>query len=105
MVEPMHTSDGPSMGAGEELTANAYVLKQPVGSVYDMNTLPIDTPVTAPEELMVATHGALVLQLPVVLVSVKVVVNPMQTAGAPEIAPGGGLTVTVVVVRQPVGKV
>ena len=58
--------------------------------------LPPATPVTTPEELMVAIEVLLLIQPPPETESVKVVVAPLQTVEEPEMADtvGRGFTVT-----------
>ena len=70
-----------------------------------MVAVPPDTPVSKPdEEPIVEITVLLLLHVPPVTASLKVVVKPAHTLDAPEIAIGEGLTVTVVVVVQPVGN-
>ena len=49
--------------------------------------------------------GEALLHAPPAVALLKVVVEPAQTLVVPVIAAGSGLTVTVVVTAQPVGKV
>jgi hypothetical protein len=91
--------------AGKGLTVTVIVTKQPVGMVYEMTEVPTDTPVTSPEELIVATAGVELLHVPPAVTSLSVVVDPWQTEEVPAIAAGKGLTVTVLVIKQPVGIV
>jgi len=66
----------------------------------------IDTPVTNPDpKTTVATEVLLLLQVPPVVPSVNAVVSPEHTLSVPPIATGSGLTDTVPVMLQPVGKV
>ena len=61
--------------------------------------MPLTTPVVAePEEPTVPTVITLLLHIPPVVVSLKVVVKPSQTLAVPVIAAGRGLMVTGVVV-------
>ena len=53
--------------------------------------LPVVIAVTSPELLMVATAGVELLQVPPDVVSVKVVVVPVQIDDAPFIIPTDGL--------------
>ena len=64
--------------------------------------VPVTTPVLPTTE---AIAGALLVQVPPGVTSDKVVVNPEQTLSVPSIAAGKGLTVTVVVMMQPVPMV
>lgn len=72
-----------------------------------MVAAPATIPVTIPEVPMVATAVLLLLQVPEGVRSVRVVVRPVQTALEPDIdnTDGSALTVIVVVVTQPVGRV
>jgi hypothetical protein len=64
---------------------------------------PNATPVIMPEALpAVATDVLLLLQVPPATGSLNAIVAPMHTADGPVMAVGGGLMVTVVVVKQPV---
>ena len=63
---------------------------------------PVTTPVVNPT---VATAVLLLVQLPPPGVSPRFVVDPEQTVLIPVIAVGNGLTVTIAVVKQPVGKI
>ena len=63
-------------------------------------------PVTIPDdEPTVAIPVALLLQVPPAGASVNVVVNPAHTTSVPAMVPGNALTVTTVVMIQPVGNV
>lgn len=67
--------------------------------------VPAETPVTTPEdEPTEATSVLLDDQVPPVDVLAAVIVEPTQTLVGPEIASGNGLTVTVVVMPQPVAN-
>ena len=57
---------------------------------------PVDTPVTFPDASTVATAVLLLLQLPVVEVSVRVAIEPTQTPVGPEIVPDAGAGLTVI---------
>jgi lipoate-protein ligase B len=70
-----------------------------------MIVVPAATPVTTPEEAMVAFVVALLNHVPPVVASVKVVVLPAQTVFVPDIAGGVariGLTVNTWVAAHPV---
>ena len=58
-------------------------------------------PVTTPALLMLATPGALLLQVPPGTASLKLVVAPVHTDGTPDIAAGAMVTVTTVVAATP----
>ena len=67
--------------------------------------MPLAIPVTIPEvEPMLPVPGALLLQVPPVTASLKVVVEPMHTDATPAMAAGASVTVTINVagVPQPV---
>ena len=64
--------------------------------------IPVRIPVVVP---IVPTAVLLLLQVPPVLASPRVVVLPAHTGVVPVMAPGVGFTVIVVVVLQPPGKV
>lgn len=64
--------------------------------------MPDTTPVDAPA---VATLPSPELHVPPPVASLSVVVAPGHTLNVPVMAAGTGLTVTVVVVKQPVGRI
>jgi hypothetical protein len=64
--------------------------------------MPDNTPLSEP---IVATAVLLLLHVPPVVVLLNVVVLPTHTAVMPVIAPGSGLTVIMVEVKQPVPNV
>lgn len=66
--------------------------------------VPAETPETMPvPEPMVATLVVVLLQVPPGVLD-KVVVDPGHVVVIPDIGDGGALTVTVVIVMQPVGN-
>ena len=68
--------------------------------------LPADTPVTTPVvEPTVANPVLLLLQVPPPVISLNIVVEPVQTLAVPVMAAGNGLTVMIAVVIQPVASV
>jgi hypothetical protein len=102
VVAPAHTVVIPVIPTGGACTATATVARQPVGRVYVINTLPVDSPVTIPvEEPTIAISVLPLLQVPPTERSLSDVVVPVQILVAPVIKPGSGLTVTVIVVKQP----
>ena len=105
VVKPTHTFVVPVITAGKGLTVTVVVTKHPVGKVYDITEVPPDTPVTTPTALIVATAGVALLHVPPAVASARVVVEAWHTVVVPVITAGNGLTVTVVVTKQPVGKV
>jgi len=70
-----------------------------------MTELPAVTPVTTPPAVIVATAGDALLHVPPAVALLNAVVEPTHTLVVPAMAAGSGLTVTVVVTAQPVGKV
>jgi hypothetical protein len=71
-----------------------------------MTEVPALKPDTKPlSEPTMATTVLLLLQMPPAVEVLRVVVLPTHTAVMPVIAAGSGLTVIIVVVRQPVPKV
>ncbi len=77
------------------------VTKQPLPMSYVILDVPTTTPVTIPVLAMVATEGALLLQVPPGSELDKVVVDPRQAIRIPLIAPGVAVTVTTATVLQP----
>ena len=67
-------------------------------TVYDITDVPDVKPVTTPVALTVATNGDALVHVPLALVFVNTVVDPIQTPFAPTIActTGNGLTVIVI---------
>lgn len=63
---------------------------------------PVAIPVVAPIGAIVTS---LLLHVPVPVALVNVVVRPTHTVFVPLIAAGSGLTVTIIVLIQPVGSV
>jgi hypothetical protein len=105
VFEPTHTEPAPEMATGNGLQVTVIVLKQPVPSVYVMTPVPADTPVTTPVEASTETALPDVLYDPPLVAEDTVMVDPTHTVGADaDNAAGKGFTVTVVVRRQPVGR-
>ena len=68
-----------------------------------MVVVPAATPVTTPvPPITVATDEVLLVQVPPALVLPRVVVKPAHTFMVPVMAAGNGLTVTAIVIWQPV---
>lgn len=67
-----------------------------------MNATPADTPVTKPPLVMVAMDVGVMLKVPPVRASATVIVDPTQTVEGPVIGGGVVLTVTIVLMVQPV---
>ena len=106
VVEPTHTVVAPVIGAGEGFTVTTVVAKHPEPVRYVIVGDPAATPLTTPEpDPTEASKGLLLLQLPPVVASDKVVLCPTHTVPVPVITPGEELTVTGIVAIQPVGNV
>jgi hypothetical protein len=105
VVAPEHTTLVP-VTDGVATTVTSRVLVHPVLlAVNVMDDVPDETPATAPRPVpTVATETLLLLHVPLVPV-VKVVVVPTHAMANPVIAGGRALTVTMVVLLQPVGNV
>ena len=69
-----------------------------------MSTEPTPVPVTTPAVLTVAILPLAVVQVPPVVVSDNVVVDPTHKVMVPVIDAGTGFTVTTVVVVHPAGE-
>lgn len=103
VVLPTHTDAVPVIAPGANDTVTTLVVKQPVANWYVIVLVPASTPVTTPAILTVATAGVLLLQTPPPVELEKVVVEPTQTVGVPEMLLGNGLTVTTILwVHAPV---
>jgi hypothetical protein len=103
---PTQVAAVPVIGLGSGFTVTVVVRIHPVPSVYVMLVVPADSPFTTPVVVLIrAVPGRLLAHVPPVGVLLSVDVLPTHTTGDPIINPGSGLMVTVVVVRQPVGKV
>ena len=98
----------PTIGAGSGFTTNDVVVIHPVPNVYVITVVPpgLAPPVTNPVLVpIVATAVRLLLHVPPGVPSLKVVVSPAHIVVLPDIAAGKGLTVTVTVLKQPVGNI
>jgi len=103
MVVPAQKAAAPDIADGKALTVTVPVALQPLLSVYEMTEVPDDTPVTTPVvPATVATLVVPLVQVPPVVPSVNVIVDPAQNADAPAMVAGEALTVTTVVAVQPV---
>jgi hypothetical protein len=97
MVDPTQTDVGlPVMTDGVGLTVNNVVTMQPVGKVYLIVSTPTLNPVTTPEGLTVAIEEVLLDQEPPLVVSDKVLVDPMHVIVVPLIGFGSGITLIAV---------
>jgi hypothetical protein len=106
MVFPSHNDVGPVIIEGIGFTVMDLVTKHPVGRVYVNVVDPMPTPVTNPViESILAMPLFAELHLPPADVLVTVIVDLKQTKVGPPMLAGNGLTVTVVVMKQPAGKV
>lgn len=106
VVVPTHTTAVPDIAAGSELTVSVVMRLQPVAMVYVIVEVPEDTALAMPDdEPIVATDVVPLVHVPPAGVLVSDVALPSQTVKEPVIEVGNGLTVIVVVVRQPVGSV
>ena len=97
-VEPAHTLAVPLMPVNA-VTDTVWVARQPPGVVYEIVTIPGDTPVTLPvEDTTVATAVLLLLQVPPATASLSVITEPAITVLLPAIVVGAALTVNITVV-------
>jgi hypothetical protein len=69
-----------------------------------MTEVPAVTPLTTPPDVIVATAVLLLLHVPPLVVLLNTVVDAWHTESSPVIPAGAGLTITVVIVWQPVGN-
>jgi hypothetical protein len=76
VVVPAHNPMVPVIAAGVGLTVNIAVAAQPVPSVYEMRTVPPETPVTTPVDVTVAMPVLALLHVPSGVVLVRVVEAP-----------------------------
>jgi hypothetical protein len=103
-VSPWQTAIVPVISPGNELTVIVAETEQPVPTLYVIETVPAETPVTTPDSSMVATERLPLVQEPPETSLLSDVVAPIHTAELPVIDPGIGLTITVVVREQPAPK-
>jgi hypothetical protein len=96
----MQTVEAPEIAAGDALTVTIRRAGAPHPVEYEIPAVPTATPVTTPEVLTVATLVLSLLQVPPVVASARVVVNPAQTVAVPVMAAGPPFTVTIFVARQ-----
>lgn len=90
------------IATGVILTVTVFSAEQPVAVVYEIVTVPDETPVTMPDVPAVAIPVAPLLHVPPGVTSARPVVPPTQTLTAPGgvIAEGLALTVTVAITKQ-----
>lgn len=105
IVVPAHKEETPDIAAGAAFTVTETMRLQPVARVYVMSATPADTPDTLPVVLVTVAMLVLLLAQVPPPVAVRAVVAPSHTLVVPLMAPGNGLTVTVIVLRQPPGSV
>ena len=79
-------------------------MRQPVLNVYDIVDEPAATPVTTPVVELTVAFAVLLLAHTPLPASLSMVVWPTHTLAVPDIDAGNGLTVTTVVVIQPVAS-
>lgn len=97
---PIQMLPAPVMAPGPGVTLMNVVVKQ-LPIEYVTTAEPTDTPVTTPDELIVATVVGVIAHVPPGVVLVSVVLAPTHTVLFPEIAAGAAVTVTTRVARQP----
>ena len=100
-VEPAHTIESPEISPMVDvLTDTVLDAEQPVGKVYLMVVVPVETPPTTPVAApTVAIDVARLLQTPPEVASERVIVEPEQTEPEPTMAAGAGFTVTLAVTK------
>jgi hypothetical protein len=99
-LDPPHKLAGALIAVGAPVTFTATSAWQPANDVYIIVVVPAPTPLTNPLEFIVAAEVLLLVQLPPVGTSLKLIVPFEQTLVDPEIEPTV-LTVTTVVATQP----
>ena len=103
---PVHIAVAPVITDGNGLTVNVVVTKQLEGNVYVIvNVPPGEKPVTTPVGEMGASNVLLLLHTPVGVASLNGEDCPTQIFVFPVIAAGIALTVTNLVMKQPVASV
>jgi len=96
------------MASGSVFTVTVADEEHPVAlKVKDIKDVPppVATPVTNPDELIVATDGLMLLHVPAPEASLSVIVAPVHTLNEPELevmGRGAGITFAVVTAAQPV---
>lgn len=102
VAEPAHTDAVPVIDESG-LTVTTVVAIQPAPVVYVMIAVPELAPVTTPVvDPIAAIAPSLLLQVPPDVASLRVDDEPVQIPVEPVMAEGSALTVTTIVVRQPV---
>lgn len=105
VVVVVQTVAVPVIAEGVMFTVNGNATPQPAAEVYDMFNVPLEMPVTTPDVLIVPNAVLVLLQVPPGVASARVTVDPTQTLDAPVMAAGVALTVTGMLIKQPVGNV
>ena len=99
VVPPTHILAVPAIAGGPEVTVTVSVEIQLPPREYEIVAVPTATPVTTPVVYpTVAFDVLLLVHVPPVTASLRLVVAPTQMLVTPLTGPGAGLTVTVVVV-------
>ena len=99
--EVLQTDDAPVMAIGKAITVTDVVAALPQPVEYVIVAVPAIPPVTTPDAFTVATNELLLLHVPPVTASLKVVFDVAHTDKAPDIAPGAAITVIVLVASVP----
>jgi hypothetical protein len=99
--DPIHTTGEPFITPGNGYTVTIVVTEQPSPRAYVIVTVPADTP-TTPTLVTIAIAVSLLLHVPPVTESVRMVIEPTQTESAPKIGPGDRVTVIITVAMHPV---
>ena len=103
VVAPAHIASEPRIEAGCVLTVTPIVVLQPP-AVYVIVKTPLVEPVTIPDNEPIGKFAELLLlQVPPPVRSLSVVVEPLHICWLPSMAPGAGLSVSVLVTVQPSG--
>ena len=105
VVKPTQTAAVPKIGVGNGFTVTIAVTISVDGKVYVITDVPAVTPVTMPEDDPTVTLPLPLLHVPSPPASVNAVVDNSHTLRFPFITGKVVLTVTMVVVEQPVPNV
>ena len=108
VVPPTHTFGLPVIAAGNGFTVIVCVCVVPSGDEYVTTEVPAaeEIPVNTPVVIsMVPAAGLLADHVPPDGEQCSAVVMPSHTVNTPVIGPGNATTVTIAVIRQPVGSV
>jgi len=103
ILPPAQTMEDPVIVGGSGSTERVVVTTHPEAGIYVIVVVPAAIPVAIPEEIpIVAIVVELLDHMPPVVASLRVVVLPIQTLVLPVMGGGGGVTVTIAVIAQPV---